>query len=247
VPVVYRSFPSPRLFVQGIFCDPLSLKSPLTFLFLEWSQSDPLGCSVEVTASSSSLLCFFEPASMRGLSLHALGTWGQVKFQPTASPVQHGWRIADQNELQARWKSIKKRWDLAIQSSPLKQQCIFQAEAGVSLTSGHAEQKSNSLLHFEYPEEAATIAIKGKPKNVVYLWAQEGHRTGQEDWAEMQDLATAKALAFHLCLNKIQCRQWPWPVKWSHSPCDPFHKHLEFLIAITTHLEDTKQDWVVIC
>lgn len=230
--------------VQGNFCDLLSLKSPLMFLFLERSQSDPLGCSAVVTGSSSSLLCHFEPVSVRLLSLRTLGTWGEAKFQPTASPVHCGWRIADQEELQARLKSIEKRQDLAIQSSPLKEQCHFQAQADVSLTSGHVEQKRNSLLHVEHPEVAATT--RESQRRLYTLWAQVQHATGHEDWAETQDLATAKALAFHLCLNKIQCRQWVRPVKLSHSPCDPFHIYPGFIIAITTHVEDTKQDWVVI-
>lgn len=72
--------------------------------------------------------------------------------------------MENQEELQARLKSTEKSQGLATGSFPPKQQRRFQAPAGGSLTSGHAEQKKKLPAACWVPEAAATTAKKGKPE-----------------------------------------------------------------------------------
>lgn len=100
-------------FAQRNFGELLFLKCPL--ILLEQIRSDLLGCSAVVTGSRRSLLGRCPPVSMRVLSIHSLGSWGQCQFQLSDSPADCGWRKVDQ-ELQTRPKSTEMSEEWAIQA-----------------------------------------------------------------------------------------------------------------------------------
>lgn len=221
VPAEWGSSSSPRLCAEEFWwTSVLKMSSDIVGTNSQWP-SGMLCCGHWVQEE------FAGPVSTsvhEGFEHTLIGQLGTVpipaQWQPCRLWVEKSWSGAP-NETKKHWNE----WGMSNSgSSALKEQCHFWAQAGASLTSGHAGGTSNLLL---------PAANKGKSRS-----------TGTT--CSRADLETAKALSFHFCLNKMQCGWWLWPAKSSRCPCDLLHKYLGFIIAATANVEGTKHDWMLI-
>lgn len=72
----------------------------------------------------------------------------------------------------------------------------------------------------------------------------QNRTTGQKDWAEPRSWDGEGSILTSAWTKHP--RDWRWPAKWSHSPCDASHNCTRLFISVLTHEEDTKHNQGVI-